>query len=225
MMTNMFENWCILPTPMGEFRMYDFNDERVSIVCMGKIGEQGPEPLLRVHSSCLASEVFGACDCDCADQLSEAMKLIATEGYGLIVYLYQEGRGQGLSHKIRAVHKMQRDGLDTVEAFDALGLEQDIRSYEAAVHLLSVLAISSVRLISNNPRKINYLERHGIRVSMVNTHPRVRPENTEYLRTKKSKLGHMLPLEVGDRFYDTIYFYHSDQPWGNSLTSHGMQSS
>jgi ribA/ribD-fused uncharacterized protein len=142
------------------------------------------------------------------------MKLIATEGRGLIVHLHQEGRGQGLSHKIQAIHRMQRDGLDTVEAFEALGLEQDIRSYDAAVSLLKNLDISSVRLISNNPRKDKYLRQSGIKVTMVNTHPLVRPENADYLNTKNSKLGHRLPLESNTQFNNTIRFYHSDQPWG-----------
>lgn len=199
---------------MGEFRMYDSGDDNVRVVCLGDIEDQGPEPLLRVHSSCLASEVFGALDCDCADQLREAMKLIATEGRGLIVHLHQEGRGHGLSQKIRAIHRMQRDDLDTVEAFDALGLEQDTRSYDAPVRMLRRLGFTKVRLISNNPRKVRCLQQHGVVVTMVNTHPTVRPENAEYLKTKKAKLGHQLPLEADSRHNDTILFYHSDQPWG-----------
>lgn len=213
-MNTALGSWCALPTPMGEFRMYDSGDEHVRIVCLGAIEDQGAEPLLRIHSSCLASEVFGAVDCDCADQLREAMKLIATEGRGLVVHLHQEGRGQGLSQKIRAIHRMQQDGLDTVEAFDALGLEQDTRSYDAVAHLLHRLGISNVRLISNNPRKVRYLQQHGVRVSMVNTHPTIRPENAEYLRTKKVKLGHQLSLEEDVRLNGTIFFYHSDQSWG-----------
>lgn len=213
-MNTALGSWCDLPTPIGEFRMYDSGDEHVRVVCLGEIEDQGPEPLLRVHSSCLASEVFGAVDCDCADQLREAMKLIATEGRGLVVHLDQEGRGQGLSQKIRAIHRMQQDGLDTVEAFDTLGLEQDTRSYDAVVRLLQHLGISSVRLISNNPRKVRYLQQHGVRVTMVNTHPTVRPENAEYLKTKKAKLGHELPLEADGRLNGMIRFYHSDQPWG-----------
>jgi len=199
---------------MGEFRMYDSGDELVRVVCLGELADQGAEPLLRVHSSCMASEVFGAVDCDCADQLREAMKLIATEGRGLIIHLHQEGRGQGLSQKIRAIHRMQRDGLDTVEAFESLGLDQDTRSYDAAVSLLRSLEISSVRLISNNPRKVRYLRKHGVDVTMVNTHPSVRPENLEYLQTKKAKLGHALPLEADELVNGMIRFYHSDQPWG-----------
>jgi len=109
---------------------------------------------------------------------------------------------------------MQRDDLDTVEAFEALGLEQDIRSYDAAVHLLRRLGIESARLISNNPAKVRYLKQHGVRVDMVNTHPTIRPENADYLKTKKAKLGHELPLGTDGQLPDAIRFYHSDQPWG-----------
>jgi len=208
------DNWCTLPNDIGAFRIYDSGNEHVRIVCMGDLANQGSYPLLRIHSSCLASEVFGAVDCDCADQLREAMKMIATEGRGLIVHLHQEGRGQGLSHKIRAVRTMQCEGLDTVAAFDALGLEQDIRTYDPAVQLLHRLNVSRVRLISNNPRKIRYLEQHGVNVTMLNTNPTLRPENSEYLKTKNIKLGHQLPLETDDDSTSAIHFYHSDQPWG-----------
>lgn len=208
------DNWCALPTLIGEFRMYDTGDEGVRVICMGDLHHQGDEPLLRIHSSCLASEVFGAVDCDCADQLSEAMKLIALEGCGLIVHLHQEGRGQGLSQKIRAVRKMQEDGLDTVEAFQALGLEQDVRRYDEVLQLLENLGLSSVRLISNNPRKARFLEQRGVRVKIINTHPRMRRENASYLKTKKSKLGHLFELGSADKLPENIFFYHSDQPWG-----------
>lgn len=208
-------SWCTLPTPMGDFRMYDSGDEHVRVVCLGDLRELGVRPLVRIHSSCLASEVFGAGDCDCADQLRESMKLIAAEGRGLIVHLHQEGRGHGLSLKIKAVGAMQRAGLDTVEAFDALGLEQDVRRYNDAVRVLKLLGIDAVRLISNNPRKIRYLEEHGVRAEMENTHPTIRSENAEYLVTKKVKLGHKLQLDTDvDAAEGAIHFYHSDQPWG-----------
>jgi GTP cyclohydrolase II len=206
-------NWCTLPTPMGRFRMYDTGDEDVRIVCMGNINAQGDAPLLRIHSSCLASEVFGALDCDCADQLREAMKRIANEGKGIVIHLHQEGRGQGLSKKIRAVRLMETVKFDTVEAFEALGLEQDTRDYTEAVKILKRFKLNSVRLISNNPRKRRFLEHSGIRVSSENTHPNVRLENEEYLHTKNEKLGHNLPLEDASDQAD-ILFYHSDQPWG-----------
>jgi len=199
---------------MGVFRMYDAGDENVRVITMGDIDNQGENPLLRIHSSCLASEVFGAQDCDCADQLRESMKFIATEGNGIIIHLHQEGRGQGLSEKIRAVRLMESDSLDTVQSFEQLGLEQDIRTYESAVELLKSLKIDAVRLISNNPRKRHYLENNNISVSSVNTHPNIRPENKEYLYTKMRKLGHLLPLGEQQKNDTDIRFYHSDQPGG-----------
>lgn len=213
-MNSPLDTWCTLPTPIGEFRMYDSGDERVRIVCFGGLQDLGVEPLLRIHSSCLASEVFGALDCDCADQLREAMKLIATEGCGLIIHIHQEGRGHGLSKKIQAVSAMQRDNLDTVTAFESLGLEQDARSYGSAVRVLRQIGIDSVRLISNNPRKKRYLQDSDIQVAMVNTHPTIRAENAAYLQTKNAKLGHFLPLETDADPSSIIRFYHSDQPWG-----------
>ena len=128
----------------------------------------------------------------------------------MIFHLHQEGRGQGLSKKILAIHRMQCEGLDTVEAFEALGLAQDSRTYDAPVQLLRRLGIAAVRLVSNNPTKARYLQQNGIRATLVNTHPRVRRENADYLQTKNAKLGHQLPL-MSD---GPIRFYHSDKPWG-----------
>ena len=199
---------------MGIFRMYDVGDEEVRLISMGDVNGLGERPLLRIHSSCLASEVFGAKDCDCADQLRESMKLIATEGEGIIIHLHQEGRGQGLSKKIRAVGLMESDGFDTVESFEHLGLEQDTRNYDSAVEILKSLKIHDVRLISNNPRKRQFLLGNGIEVSSVNTHPNIRPENEAYLYTKNQKLGHQIPLRGFYPDKDEIRFYHSDQPWG-----------
>ncbi len=209
-----FSSWCTLPTPMGAFRMYDTGDENVRLVCIDDINDQGPLPLLRIHSSCLASEVFAACDCDCADQLRESMKLIATAGRGMVIHLHQEGRGHGLSQKIRAVRAMQRDGLDTVEAFESLGIEQDPRTYLPAVLILRKLGIRSVRLITNNPAKGAYLRQHGMAVEVVHTHPTIRQENIDYLRTKKAKLDHLFEIDLPEEGIKDILFYHSDQPHG-----------
>ena len=207
-------NWCYLPTSMGLFRMYDASDEGVRIITFGDINAQSEKPLMRIHSSCLASEVFGAQDCDCADQLHESMKLMATEEGGIIVHLHQEGRGQGLSLKIRAVHLMDAKKIDTVESFELLGIEQDIRTYHPAVRLLNLLGVKGVRLISNNPRKRAFLEAHGIEVNPVQTHPNIRPENVDYLHSKNKKLGHKLPLENKTEASEDVRFYHSDQPSG-----------
>jgi GTP cyclohydrolase II len=211
-MLKSMNNWCDLPTAIGTFRMYDSGDEGIRIISYGDIYSLTEGALLRMHSSCLASEVFGATDCDCADQLREAMKLMANEQGGLIVHLHQEGRGQGLARKIKAVHLMQYQDLDTHDAFEELEYEQDIRTYFPVVELLKHLDVGHVRLLSNNPRKITFLQENGIKVTTLNTHPNIRPENAEYLATKNDKLGHVLPLEKISN--DQIHFYHSDQPWG-----------
>lgn len=211
-MLKSMNNWCDLPTPMGTFRMYDSGDEGIRIISYGDIYSLTEGALLRMHSSCLASEVFAATDCDCADQLREAMKLMANEQGGLIVHLHQEGRGQGLARKIKAVHLMQYQDLDTHDAFEKLEYEQDIRTYFPVVELLKHLDVGHVRLLSNNPRKIAFLQENGLKVTTLNTHPNIRPENAEYLATKNDKLGHILPLEKMSN--GKIEFCHSDQPWG-----------
>lgn len=209
-----YKDYCELPTPHGTFRMYDTGNELLRMVTFGDIHELGIKPIVRLHSSCLASEVFEARDCDCADQLREAMKVMAHEGSGIILHLHQEGRGQGLSKKIQAVYKMQTDALDTAESFQVLGLEQDIRDYALAIKILKNIGVEQVRLVSNNPRKRNALEQAGIAVEVVNTHPQVRPENASYLQSKNEKLGHYLPLNLEHDRSSSIKFYHSDQTWG-----------
>ena len=209
-----YNYYCELPTRYGTFRMYDTGSELLRVVTYGDINNLGCKPLVRLHSSCLASEVFEALDCDCADQLREAMKVMAHDGAGIIFHLHQEGRGQGLSKKIQAVHKMQTEELDTAESFQALGLRQDVRKYIPAVHALKKLSIKQVRLISNNSRKARALEQEGIAVEVVNTHPQARAENLSYLQSKNDKLGHCIPLEFEQNNTDPIHFYHSDQTWG-----------
>ena len=210
----LYKNYCELPTLHGTFRMYDTGNELLRVVTFGDINNLGSKPMVRIHSSCLASEVFEARDCDCADQLREAMKAMAHNGSGIIFHLHQEGRGQGLSKKIQAVYKMQVEALDTAESFQAMGLEQDIRDYGPAISVLKKMAIEEVRLVSNNPRKRSALEQAGIAVEVVNTHPQVRPENAGYLQSKNDKLGHYLPLSAKNDNSSPIHFYHSDQKWG-----------
>ncbi len=215
MIENSFTNYCELPTLFGVFRMYDSGNEHLRIITFGDIYNLGDKPIVRIHSSCLASEVFGARDCDCVDQLREAMKLIASEGAGMIIHLHQEGRGQGLSKKILAVHKMQSEGLDTAESFDILGLEYDIRDYNDAIAVLKAVGIKSIRLVSNNPRKKRILEQAGFELKILQTHPMVRPENVDYLLSKNRKFGHTLPLSEKEELEEgPIHFYHSDQQWG-----------
>ncbi len=210
-----FHNWCILPTEYGTFRMYDTGEEGVRLITMGEIANLTEEPYVRVHSSCIASEVFGARDCDCADQLHQSMFLIAREGSGIIIHLHQEGRGHGLSKKIQAVRTMETFNVDTVESFEILNLEQDIRNYDFAVSILIALSISKVKLISNNPRKKAQLEKSGIQVSEQRTYPIVRNENLDYLHSKNEKLGHKLPLDNPGDVNDEIHFYHSNRSFGS----------
>lgn len=212
-MTNNYKNWCVIPTNFGDFRMYDTQEEGVRLLSYSPIENIGDNPLIRIHSSCIASEVFGAKDCDCADQLHEAMKLIANEGRGLIIHVHQEGRGHGLSKKIKAVSIMQTQNCDTAESFIQLGLVQDIREYSRAVEILKNFGITSVRLISNNPSKKQFLTNHGVAVKITHTHPKIRPENKDYLFSKNAKLGHTLPLDE-EETTGVIQFYHSDQKWG-----------
>ncbi len=190
-----FTTWCELPTKIGIFRMYDMKDEEFRLISFGDIDNLCEVPLIRIHSSCMASEVFKALDCDCSDQLESSMRLIAKEKEGIIFHLHQEGRGHGLSSKIKAVQLMQNKNIDTVEAFNELDFEHDIRTYKKVIDLLSSLGIKKVRVITNNPRKIKYLELNGITViEKVSLIPEIRDENRDYLYSKNEKLSHSLVL-------------------------------
>lgn len=185
-----------LPTEAGEFQllMYRANPESEHHLALrlGQPARGRRAPLVRIHSECLTGDVFGSRRCDCGDQLRGAMKMISNEGRGLVLYLRQEGRGIGLVHKIHA-YALQDHGLDTVEANQKLGFDADLRDYYAAAQMLRDLGVRKVRLITNNPHKVESLERYGIRV--VERVPLVFPateHNRRYLATKKRKLGHML---------------------------------
>lgn len=148
--------------------------------------------LARVHSECLTSEVFGSLRCDCADQLQAAMRLIRREGRGIIIYLRQEGRGIGIFSKIRAYH-LQDHGFDTVEANAQLGLPQDTREYSAAAAILRHLDVRSVRLLTNNPRKIRGIKAAGVKVvSRLALEAAPKKYDRDYLRVKRRKMGHLL---------------------------------
>lgn len=185
------------PTRFGHFRIFGFEGqygsdiEECVVLRMGDLRGNGP-PLLRIHSQCLTGDVFHSLRCDCRSQLELALNLIAEEGRGLVIYEHQEGRGIGLSNKLRA-YELQDEGLDTVEANVRLGFEADLRDYQMPAEILRYFNVRSVRLLSNNPEKIAALERAGIEVAeripcIVAPH-----ESTEgYLRTKKQKMGHLL---------------------------------
>jgi len=148
--------------------------------------------LVRVHSECVTGDVFGSLRCDCGTQLDLAMRQIAEEGAGVIVYLRgQEGRGIGITHKLRA-YQLQDVGFDTVDANLELGLPVDAREYSVAGQLLDDLGVRSVRLLTNNPAKVAALAAHGVDVTRVPLPPLATPHNLRYLATKRDRLGHQL---------------------------------
>lgn len=184
-----------LPTRYGQFTAHAFQgvDTGTEHLALSMGDISGDDVLLRLHSECLTGDVFGSCRCDCGEQLDLAMKKIAEEGRGVLLYLRgHEGRGIGLSNKIRA-YALQDTGLDTVDANLALGQAIDARTYAFAADFLRQWGVNSVRLMSNNPIKIKALEDAGIKVTEQMRHI-VQPnsENEKYLATKRSRMGHLL---------------------------------
>ena len=184
-----------LPTEYGDFNVYAYENQtdkltHVALV-RGEIGD-GRDILVRVHSQCLTGDVFHSARCDCGPQLDTAMQRIAAEGRGVLLYLQQEGRGIGLANKIRA-YELQDEGFDTVEANERLGFKADQRDYGMGVQILRELGIRSMRLLSNNPRKLVGIEGYGLSISEWLPLEIPASESTRrYLKTKKDKLGHKL---------------------------------
>ena len=184
-----------LPTPFGEFRIIGYrNDvdpaEHVALV-HGEVGDRS-NVLVRMHSKCLTGDVFGSTRCDCGWQLHSAMRRIAEEGRGVVVYLDQEGRGIGLLNKLRA-YELQDAGHDTVSANQELGFKPDLRNYGIGAQILLDLRLSSIRVLTNNPMKLVGLEGYGLQiVERVPLEPAPSDENRAYLDVKRDKLGHLL---------------------------------
>jgi GTP cyclohydrolase II len=177
---------------MHGFEDADSNKEHV-VLTMGDVA--GGEPVLaRVHSECLTGDALFSMRCDCGSQLEAALKAIAENGRGALFYLRQEGRGIGLLNKIKA-YKLQDEGADTVEANEQLGFGADMRDYSLLLPMFRYLNIKSVRLMTNNPRKVNALEELGIEVAeRIALHTGSNPHNERYLETKAGKLGHIFDV-------------------------------
>lgn len=191
-----------LPTPWGMFDMHGFEDESTEkehvVLTMGQWTVEQPV-LVRIHSECLTGDALFSLRCDCGAQLQAAMHKIALEGTGAIFYLRQEGRGIGLLNKIKAYH-LQDKGADTVEANEQLGFGADMRDYSILVPMFAKLGINKVKLMTNNPRKIDALREAGIDVVERIPHETGRnPHNIRYLETKKGKLGHLFANSGADK--------------------------
>ena len=186
-----------IPTLYGDWRIFAYRNQvdNLDHVALVKGDVDGRDDVLvRMHSECLTGDVFHSLRCDCGDQLDTAMQMITDAGAGVIVYLRQEGRGIGLAHKLKA-YTLQDGGLDTVQANEALGFRPDLRDYGIGAQILLDLGLSSIRILTNNPKKIVGLEGYGLRV-MEQVPLRIEPNahNERYLSVKRDKLGHLLPL-------------------------------
>lgn len=186
-----------LPTEFGGFHIIGYrsltSSEEFVVVTRGSFRPSHPT-LVRIHSQCLTGDVFRSTKCDCGEQLRAAMKLIANEGCGAIVYQQQEGRGIGIIDKIRA-YALQDEGANTIEANERLGLPVDLRRYDQCAEIVRELGIRKIRLISNNPEKISALRNAGLEVlERVPVNVRLHRNSVRYLMTKREKMGHLIDL-------------------------------
>ncbi len=178
------------PTSEGEFRLIPYNDrlsERCHLALV--MGEPDDDMLVRIHSECLTGDVLGSLRCDCGNQLKESMRMIGREGKGVIIYLRQEGRGIGLLNKMKA-YALQDKGLDTVEANHQLGFRADERSYELAAAILKDLGLKRIRLLTNNPDKVEGINRSIEVAERILLTVGANRHNRNYLKAKKEKMGH-----------------------------------
>ena len=181
-----------LPTKFGNFKLVAFpgdskDKENLALI----MGEMEDKLLVRIHSECFTGDVLHSMRCDCGEQLDLAMQKISKEGNGIIVYLRQEGRGIGLVNKLKA-YNLQDEGMDTVEANIALGFNAELRDYSNASNILRNLGVEKIRLLTNNPSKVEELEKDGFTVEQVTHKTEANEENRDYLETKASKMNHKL---------------------------------
>jgi 3,4-dihydroxy 2-butanone 4-phosphate synthase/GTP cyclohydrolase II len=186
-----------LPTKFGDFRIIGYrsmvSSEEFVVLTRGVFNSKSPA-LVRIHSQCLTGDVFGSIKCDCGQQLEAAMKMIAEADCGAIIYQHQEGRGIGIINKIRA-YALQDAGADTIEANEQLGLDVDLRCYEQCAEILLDLSLKRVRLMSNNPDKIQVLKNCGLEVTeRVALSIKYHQNLTRYLKTKRDEMGHLINL-------------------------------
>ena len=188
-----------LPTKYGELDIIvysvDFEANEPVALVLGDPSTNETPPLVRMHSSCFTGDLISSLRCDCGDQLHMALDMISKEGCGILVYLPQEGRGIGLAEKIRA-YALQEQGMDTVEANHALGFKADMRDYGVGLQILKDLGLSQLRLLTNNPKKLEAFNLRGYDVTVVDQVPivaSVNKHNERYLETKREKMGHQLP--------------------------------
>jgi 3,4-dihydroxy 2-butanone 4-phosphate synthase/GTP cyclohydrolase II len=184
-----------LPTTFGQFEVVGYRslvDEKHHVALVKGDVEGAEDVLVRMHSECLTGDVFHSLRCDCGEQLESALAMIEAEGRGVLVYLAQEGRGIGLLNKLRA-YKLQEQGLDTVDANLELGLPADLREYGIGAQILVDLGLSSIRILTNNPKKIHGLQGYGLSVTeQVPIQHMPNPHNEGYLRAKAERMGHTL---------------------------------
>ena len=185
----------ILPTKFGDFKMAAFSDEieKKEYIAVFKGDLQGKEDVLvRLHSECLTGDVFGSKRCDCGDQLHKSLESINEKGEGLLIYLRQEGRGIGIYNKLKA-YNLQDQGHDTVEANHLLGFKDDLRDFAVAAQIIKDFDIKSIEILTNNPKKIEDLEKYGIDVKKrIDSETEPTTENKKYLETKRDKMGHYI---------------------------------
>lgn len=192
-----------LPTEFGEFTAYGYRsrlDDSTNVALVVGDIDGAQDVLVRVHSACLTGDVFHSLRCDCGEQLEEALRRVQAEGRGVVLYMSgHEGRGIGLANKLLA-YKLQEEGADTVEANEALGFPADLRDYGIGAQILADLGLTSVKLLTNNPKKIVGLEGYGLHVTeQVPLQVSCRPENVRYLKAKKAKMGHYLEFSGEER--------------------------